>query len=108
MCVDKIGVPTKGTLTVSRGDFVTVAVPSGAPPLREAFAGAFPAQNPMDLGGGEQIWSHGGPPETTLGHAVSGQTIEVEVDLEPGTYVLSVGMFFEAGDVVYGVLLDVR
>src|SRR5690606_36091608 len=35
LCVDKIGVPTRGVLVVSNGDVVIIGVPDGVPPLRE-------------------------------------------------------------------------
>ena len=45
MCVDMIGPVTKATLNVAHGDIIEVAVPSGAPALREVSAIAFPRIN---------------------------------------------------------------
>jgi hypothetical protein len=108
MCVDKIGVPTRGTLTVAAGDTVSVAVPPGAPALREAAANSFAAVTPQPLDDGSEIWPYPGAPGDDLAHTVAGDNVEVTVDLPPGRYVLAVSMFFETGDVVYGVLLEVR
>lgn len=43
-----------------------------------------------------------------LGTARDATSIEVEVNLAPGKYVLTVGMYFQRGDISYGVVLDVR
>ena len=37
-----------------------------------------------------------------------GTKVEVDVDLPPGVWILSVGMFFEQGDISYAVVLEVR
>ena len=108
MCVDKIGVPTKGSLTVSRGDIVTIEIPEDAPALREAGANVFEATEPQRLDDGSEIWPYPGAPGAEVASEVAGDTVEVVIDLEPGRYVLSVGMYFEAGDVIYGVLVDVQ
>ena len=34
--------------------------------------------------------------------------VRLDANLEPGMYILVVGMFFEAGDVQYGVVLEVE
>jgi hypothetical protein len=108
MCVDKIGVPTRGTLTVSPGDTISVAVPAGAPALREAVANTFTAGAPQILDDGSEIWPYPGSPGDQQAHSIAGDNVEVTVDLPPGRYVLAVGMFFESGDAVYGVLLEVQ
>ena len=108
MCVDKIGVPTQAILTLAAGDTVSVAIPGGAPPLREASANAFEALTSMPLDGGGEIWPYPGAPGDDLDYAVTQDGVEVTVDLPPGRYVLAVGMFFESGDAIYGVLLDVQ
>ena len=106
LCVDKIGVPTRGTLSVAPGDTVTIAIPDDAPPLREASANVFVAANAQTLDDGSEIWPYPGSPGEPLAHEIAGETVEVTVNLEPGQYVLAASMFFEAGDVTYGVLLD--
>jgi hypothetical protein len=108
LCVDKIGVPTGAALTVSSGDIVTVAIPSAAPPFREASVNAFEAVNAMPLDGGGEIWPYPGTPGHELAFAVTNDGIEVTLDLQSGRYVLAVSMFFEPGDVVFGVLLEVQ
>lgn len=115
MCVDKIGVPTKGTLTVSRGDIVTIAVPPGIPTLREAAANTWQAVGAQQLDDGSTIWPYPGSPGEPIAHGIAGNAVTVTVDLAPGTYVLAVslyfepvGTFFNGGDVVYGVLLEVE
>lgn len=108
MCVDKIGVPTKGTLTVNRGDTVSIAVPSDAPALREAGATVFEATQAQPLDDGSEIWPYPGNPGEDIEVEVVGDTVEVTADLAPGRYVLSLGMYFETGDVIYGVLLEVQ
>jgi len=108
LCVDKIGVPTKGMLTVTRGETVSVAVPAAGAALREARAHVFEAGDATILDDGSEIWPYPGAFGEDLAHEVNGQDVEVVMDLEPGTYVLAVSMFFEMGDVVYGVLVEVQ
>ena len=108
MCVDKIGVPTRGTLTVSAGDTVSVTIPNDAPPLREAGANVFEALDPMLLDDGSEIWPYPGALGEDVAYTVGGGSVDVTVDLMPGRHVLAVSMYFEAGDVVYGVLLEVQ
>lgn len=108
MCVDKIGVPTKGTLTVAQGDTVAIAIPENAPPLREATATVFEAQNSMPLDDGSDIWPYPGAPGDEVASEVTGESVAATIDLAPGRYVLAVFMSFEAGDVVYGVLVEVQ
>jgi hypothetical protein len=109
MCVDKIGPVTKGTLQVSPGDTITIAVPQGTPPLREVHASAYEAGTPALVDNGDEIWSHPPTDSTDLAASTPNPTsIDVEVDLAPGKYVLTIFMAFEPGDVVYGVILEVR
>ncbi len=107
MCVDKIGVPTQGTLTVNNGDIVSVAIPAGVV-LKEAVSNAFAAENAMVLDDGSEIWPYPGSPGAEVTSEVAGDAIEVTIDLAPGQYVLAVSMYFESGDSVYGVLLEVQ
>jgi hypothetical protein len=108
MCVDKIGVPTEGTLKVSTGDTVSVAIPDDAPALKSASAAVFEAVNPQPLDDGSEIWPYPGAPGDEVASETTDDAVEVTVDLAPGRYVLSVFMAFEAGDVMYGVLLEVE
>ena len=107
MCVDMIGPITKDTLTVARGDIIEVAVPQGAPALRDVNAFAFRASTPTDLDSGAKAWPLGAD-SRDLSTGRDGTKVEVDVDLPPGTWILSVGMFFEQGDISYGVVLEVR
>jgi hypothetical protein len=107
-CVDMIGPVTKGTLQVARGETVVVALPQGTPALTEVHASAFEATTPAITNPGEEVWSHPPTGGTELGTARDSTSIEVEVNLAPGKYVLTVGMYFERGDISYGVVLDVR
>ena len=107
-CVDKIGPITKGRLDVNRRDRVRVAVPAGTPPLREVNVTAFPAGVSQDLGNGETAWQPDYDKSIELIPVRIGQGIEFAADLPPGSYVVSVGMFFEPGDVQYGVVLEVK
>jgi hypothetical protein len=107
MCVDKTGAVTKGALDVSRGDIVEVAVPQGTPPLREISATAFQAGTPVNGDNGEQIWPFNSDTRD-LSTGRDGTKVEVDVDLPPGTWILTVGMYFERGDIAYGVVLNVR
>jgi hypothetical protein len=68
----------------------------------------FPAIDATTLDDGSEIWPYPGALGEDLAHEVNGQDVEVVMNLEPGTYVLSVSMFFEMGDVVYGVLVEVQ
>ena len=45
---------------------------------------------------------------TSLKSERDGDEIRIAVGLAPGTYVVMVGMFFETGDVQYGVVLEVQ
>jgi hypothetical protein len=108
MCVDKIGPVTKATLSLARGDRVTVAVPSGTPNLREVSVTAFPAGASSDLGNGETAWQPRFEAGSELTPSVSGNSVRFTANLSPGKYVLVAGMFFEAGDVQYAVVLEVR
>ncbi|HWC29704.1 MAG TPA: hypothetical protein VG845_06440 [Dehalococcoidia bacterium] len=108
LCVDKIGPITKGTLTVSRGARISVAVPSGTPPLREVNIQAFPAGNSQDVGNGETAWQPDFDRATELPSSRNGQAVEFGSDLAPGKYVLIAAMYFERGDVIYSAVLEVR
>ena len=108
LCVDKIGVPTKGTLIVSPGDTVSVAIPEGVPALREAGANVFEAVGALPLDDGSEIWPYPGATGAEVDYEVTNESVDVVIDLPPGRYVLSVFMSFESGDVVYGVLVEVQ
>jgi len=107
MCVDMIGPITKGTLKVAHGDIIEVAVPQGAPPLNDVSASAFPATSPTVLDSGANAWTHSAD-SRDLRTGRDGSKVEVDVDLPPGTWILSVGMYFAQGDITYGVVLEVR
>jgi hypothetical protein len=108
MCVDKIGPITRGTLAIASGDEVVIAVPDGAPPLNEVNAQAFPAANPEEFDNGETAWQPDFSFDGTLTAERDGDEVRVEATLEPGTWVLVVGMFFKGGDVQYSVVLEVE
>jgi hypothetical protein len=107
MCVDMVGPITKATLMVARGDPIEVAVPQGAQALRDVNAFAFRASTPTDLDSGAKVWPLGAD-SRELSTARDGRKVEVDVDLPPGAWILTVGMFFEQGDISYGVVLEVR
>ena len=108
MCVDKIGPITRGTLVIASGDEVLVRIPDGAPALREVSIIAFPAAEPQALDNGETAWRPDYDIGVTLTSERDDEEIRIGATLAPGTYVLSVGMFFESGDVQYGVVLEVE
>ena len=108
LCVDKIGPITRGSLTVTSGADVRVVIPAGTPPLREVTVLAFPAANPQQLNDGSTAWQPDFDNSVSLLSERDEDEVRVDLVLEPGTYVLTVGMFFEAGDVQYGVLLEVQ
>jgi hypothetical protein len=108
MCVDKIGPITRASLMVSRGDRVVVAIPSGTTSLKDVNVTAFPAGASQDLGNGETAWQPLFDRSSELPSTRSAGAIEFAADLAAGSYVLSVGMFFDRGDVQYGVVLEVR
>jgi hypothetical protein len=85
-----------------------MAIPDDAPPLREAAANVFEALDAMPLDDGSEIWPYPGAPGEEVASEVAGDSVDVTVDLAPGRYVLAVSMFFESGDVVYGVLVEVQ
>lgn len=107
-CVDKIGVITKGTLRVKRGETVRVAIPKGLG-SKEAGVSAFPAiGDPFKLDGGEEAWPPAGA-STALKSTLARGQVSFTADLAPGLYVVSVFLRLEAGgDVSYGVLLQVQ
>ena len=108
VCVDKIGPVTRGTLTVVAGDLVSVAFPDGAPGLNAVSVSAYAAGQSTDLGDGQTAWAPPLEDSQTLAYASEGPDLKIDASLEPGTYVLMVGMFFESGDVQYAVLLEVQ
>jgi hypothetical protein len=108
LCVDKIGPITRGTLAISAAAEVVVAVPDSAPPLNSVSAVAFPALNPQELEGGETAWQPGFNASKMLNFELQDDEVRIDAALEPGTYVLNVGMFFEGRDVQYGVVLEVE
>jgi hypothetical protein len=69
---------------------------------------AFPALNPQELEGGETAWQPGFNESEMLSLELQGDEVRIDASLEPGTYVLNVGMFFEGRDVQYGVVLEVE
>jgi len=107
MCVDMIGPITKATLNVAHGDIIEVAVPQGAPALREVSAIAFRASTPTELDAGAKAWPLGAD-SRDLSTGLDATKVEVDVDLPPGTWILAVGMYFAQGDISYGVVLEVR
>lgn len=108
LCVDKIGPITRGALLIAPGDEVMVAIPDGTPPLREVSVIAFPAAEPQELEDGDTAWRPDYETGVTLVSERDEQELRIASTLEPGTYVLTVGMFFEPGDVQYGVVLEVH
>jgi hypothetical protein len=108
LCVDKIGPITRDALEIAPGDAVVVVIPDDAPPLNEMSVIAFPAVEPQELDNGETAWRPDYDNGVTLTPETAGSEVSIVADLEPGTYVLSVGMFFNPGDVQYGVVLVVR
>jgi hypothetical protein len=107
-CVDKIGPVTRGTLTIMSGDQVSVAFPDGAPALNSVSVSAYMAGQSTDLGGGQTAWAPPLEESETLAYASEGSDLKIDASLDPGTYVLMVGMFFESGDVQYAVVLEVQ
>jgi hypothetical protein len=108
LCVDKIGPITRDLLTIVTGDEVIIEIPSGTPPLREVSVIAFRAAEPQELDNGETAWRPDYDNGETLASERDEEEIRIEGTLEPGMWVLTVGMFFEPGDVQYGVVLEVR
>ena len=107
VCVDKIGPVTRGALTMAAGDEIVVAVPPGAV-LNSVNVIAFPAGDSVALANGELAWQPDFDAFTALESERDGDEIRIAVGLAPGTYVVMVGMFFETGDVQYGVVLEVQ
>jgi hypothetical protein len=108
LCIDKIGPITRGRLDVTRGGSVIVRVPASTPALRSVNVTAFPAGASQDVGNGETAWRPDFDRGVEPAHSLTGQNVEVQAQLDPGSYVLVVSMFFERGDVQYAVVLDVR
>jgi hypothetical protein len=108
LCVDKIGPITRDTLVIASGDEVVVVIPDGTPPLQQVSVIAFPAAESQDLEDGETAWRPDFDNGATLTPVIDGDRVHIAAALEPGEYVLTVGMFFDPGDVQYGVVLDVQ
>ncbi len=108
MCVDKLGVPTRGVLTVKRGDVVSAAVPEAIPARTNTGILLFEATQPLELSDGSRVWANPGNEELTVPFQATGEGVDVTMDVAPGQYVLVVALNFEGGDVTYGVLLDVQ
>ena len=108
LCVDKIGPITRDTLTIASGDEVVVAVPEDSPTLNEVSVEAFLAANPQEFDNGDTVWQPDFSFDGTQSSEWDQDEVRIPLSLEPGTYVLVVGMFFEAGDVQYGVVLEVE
>jgi hypothetical protein len=83
LCVDKIGVATRGTLPVNSGDTIVVAVPQATSPLKDVGVSVFPAENGRPLDDGSTIWPYGDS-STALDRTLLGPLIAVEADLAPG------------------------
>jgi hypothetical protein len=107
-CVDKIGPVTRGKLQIASGDEVLVRVPDAAPVLNEVNVTAFPAADPQDLDDGSTAWRPDFDNSVTLPSERDEDEVRIDAALHRGTYVLSVGMFFEGADVQYGVVLEVQ
>ena len=109
-CVDMIGPVTKGTLTVSAGARVRVAVPAAAGDLDEAQVSASPATGQaMKLDSGEEVWGFAAVGASTdLTAKVDAGEVSFTADLAPGLYIVSVFLVFDAGDVSYGLVLRVE
>jgi hypothetical protein len=108
LCADMPGVPAKESLTVKRGDVVSVAIPAEITDVKDAGANIFGADRPITLPDGSQVWSNSGDEMPTMPYRLAGDAVEVTIDAEPGRYVLVVGLYFDGGDVQYGVLVEVR
>jgi hypothetical protein len=108
MCVDKIGPITRDALSIASGDEVVVAVPDGVPVLNEVSVEAFPAANPQEFDNGDTAWRPDFNFDGTMAYELDQDGVRIPVSLEPGTYVLVVGMYFQSGDVQYGVVLHVE
>ena len=108
LCVDKIGPITRGTLRIASGDEVVVAVPDGTPPLNEVTVQAFPAGTSEEFDNGETAWMLDYSFDGTMQYERDDEEVRIVVTQEPGMYILVVGMFFDPGDVQYGVVLEVE
>jgi hypothetical protein len=108
LCVDKIGPITRDTLVIASGDEIGVKIPGGTPRLREVSVIAFPAAEPQQLDSGETAWRPDYDNRVSLRSERDEEAVRIDGTLPPGTYVLTVGMFFEPGDVQYGVVLEVE
>ena len=108
-CVDMIGHITNGTLTVSRGARVSVAVPKGAGEVKEASVIALRAGGqPEKLDSGEDAWPILEGDAVELTASVAGGEVTFTAALQPGRYVVSVLLVVAEGDVSYGVVLSVQ
>jgi hypothetical protein len=103
-----LGVPADETLTVAAGDVVSLAIPPAITDVRETGTNIFEANAPITLPNGNQAWPNSGEPMPTLPYQVANDEVEVRIDAAPGRYVLVVGLFFDGGDVQYGVQLKVH
>ena len=109
-CVDYIGPITKGSLRVTNGAEVTVAVPAGLM-LTEVHASLWPATGAQTINTGDTAWVPSQFPDDLpdLPATISGNEVRVRVSAPTGQHVLVVGMWFASGgDVQYSVVIDLQ
>ncbi len=114
LCLDAAGpVTSANPLQVARSAIVTVANPAGATVQRASVnVWPAPAQPSGSTRSGELTWNLA-PNTSTTRPGVTAVTItaagvEFAANLDPGRYVVELRLFFAAGDVSYGLLLEVR
>jgi hypothetical protein len=109
LCRDFSGPVTRGTLSVNGGDSVAVGLPQVPLGLRKAAVLAGPAVNGELSADGAQLWSPtvSSGAGTELDYTIEDGRLKFASPLQPGLYVVTVALFYERGDLSYGVLLDV-
>jgi hypothetical protein len=62
----------------------------------------------QSVGAFAQAWMPSGESEATLDVMIDGDTASFVADLEPGTYVVGLSLYFPEGDVHYGLVIEVQ
>jgi len=62
----------------------------------------------QSVGAFAQAWMPGGESQASLDVTIDGDTVSFTADLEAGTYVVGLSLFFPEGDVQYGLVIEVQ
>jgi hypothetical protein len=108
ICADAIGIiTTRQVFAVERGATFDVSGFEPFEPTNGAVSAFAPSDEGGAVGGDLLAWT----PEadsTLLSSEIGPAGVTFTADLEPGRYVVSVGLLFAEGDVLYGLVIEVQ